>query len=112
MDDGVGRGLEDRLAHSERVEQVEGDWFRPQRPDPFGAVGRPVAPDHLVSRFNELRNEARADRPARSCDKDSHRVLLRFQAGLLATVATHRAPGEAGLVTSSGSGGSYSYDPA
>jgi hypothetical protein len=74
MDDRLGLGLEDGLAHGTRVEQVERDRLRPERPYPLGVSTRPRGADHLVAPINELRNEPGADRTARSRYEDSHDV--------------------------------------
>jgi hypothetical protein len=74
--DRVGLGFEDGLAHSARLEQVERDRLRPERPYPLGFAWRPEGADHLVTVIDELRNEPGADRTARPRDEDSHRVLL------------------------------------
>ena len=76
MDDRVGRGSEDGLAHSACVEQIERDRLRPERPYTLVVAGRPEAADDLVTSLDQLRNEPGTDRTACSCDEDSHRVLL------------------------------------
>jgi hypothetical protein len=76
MDDRVRLGLEDGLAHGARVEQVEGDRMGPERAQPLGVAGRAERADHLVPSVDQLGNEPAADGAARSCDEDSHRVLL------------------------------------
>ena len=54
MDDRLGRGLEHRLAHGARVEQIERDRLAPERPQTFGVARRPVGADHLVPSFDQL----------------------------------------------------------
>ena len=76
MDDRVGLGFEDGLAHGARVEQVEHDRLRPERPYAFGVLGRRGGADHLVPSLDQLGDEPGSDRTARSCNEDSHRVLL------------------------------------
>ena len=73
VDDRVGLGLEDGLAHGARVEQIERDRLRPERPHALGVAGRPGGADHLVPSIDQLGDEPGADRTARSCDEDSHR---------------------------------------
>ena len=79
MDDRVGLGLEDGLAHGARVEQIERDRLRPERPYPLGGSARPRGADHLVAPIKELGNEPGADRTARSRYEDSHDVSFRSQ---------------------------------
>lgn len=74
VDDRVGLGFEDGLAHGARVEQIERDRLRPERPDTFGVSRRPGGADHLVSSIDQLRNEPGADRTARAYDEDLHRT--------------------------------------
>jgi hypothetical protein len=76
MDDRVGLGFEHGLAHGARVEQIERDRLRPERPYTFGVSGRSRGADHLVPSIDQLRNEPASDRTARSCYEDAHRVLL------------------------------------
>src|SRR6266542_6268125 len=77
VDDRVGLGFEHGLAHGARVEQVERDRLRPERPYTLGVSRRPEGADHLVPPVDQLRNEPAADRTARPSDEDSHVVLLR-----------------------------------
>jgi hypothetical protein len=79
VDDRIGPGGGNRLADGRRVEQVENDRLRPERAQAFGSVGRTGGADHLVASKHELGDEPGADRAARPCDEDSHRVLLRDQ---------------------------------
>jgi hypothetical protein len=78
VNDRIGLGTQNGLADGPGVEQVELDRLRTERPDPIGTTGRVVGPDDLVSALDELREQPAADRTAGTCDKDSHRVLLRF----------------------------------
>jgi len=76
VDDRVRLGLEHRPAHGRTIEQIERDRLGAERPQAFRFFGRPRGADHLVASPNQLGNEPGADRTARSCNEDSHRVLL------------------------------------
>jgi hypothetical protein len=76
MDDRVGPAFEHGLANGARVEQVEGDRLPAECPYTLGVSGRPRGADHLVPALDQLSDEPASDRAARSCDEDSHRVLL------------------------------------
>ncbi|HEY6775104.1 MAG TPA: hypothetical protein VI122_01185 [Thermoleophilaceae bacterium] len=76
VDDRVRLGFEDGLPHGARIEQIERDRLRPQRPYRVGVSGRPEGADHLVPSIDQLRNEPGADGTARPSNEDSHRVLL------------------------------------
>jgi len=76
VDDRVGFGFEDGLAHGARVEQIERDRLRPEHPYTLGVSRRVEGADHLVTSIHELRNEPGADSTARARNEDSHRVLL------------------------------------
>ena len=64
------------LRTAPRVEQIERDRPRAERPQLLGACRRVVGADHLVACVDQLGNEPAADRAARSCDENAHRVLL------------------------------------
>jgi hypothetical protein len=66
--------LEHGLADCIRVEQVEHHRPRAERLQKVCARRRIVSTDHLVACIDQLRNESAADRPARSCDENSHHV--------------------------------------
>jgi hypothetical protein len=74
--DRLGLVLEHGLAHRARVEQIEHDRLRAERPQTFSTRRRVVAADHLVAGIDQLWHEAAANRTACPCDEDSHRVLL------------------------------------
>ena len=65
VDDRLRLRLEHGLAHCPSVEQIECDRLCAQRTHAFGASGRPVGADHLVTFLDQLGNEAGADRSAR-----------------------------------------------
>src|SRR6266508_3460126 len=77
VDDRLGPGFEHSLAHCARVEQIERDRLRPERPYTLSVSRRPEGADHRVPPVDQLRNEPAADRTARPSDEDSHVVLLR-----------------------------------
>jgi hypothetical protein len=58
MDDRFGPGLEDGLAHSMRIEQVQLDRPGTQRAQAFRIPGRLERADHLMPSLNQLRDEA------------------------------------------------------
>ena len=76
MDERVGLGFEDGLAHGARVEQVERERLGSERPHTFAVSGRPEGADRLVASLYQLSNEPASDRAACPGDEDSHRVLL------------------------------------
>jgi hypothetical protein len=76
VDDRVGLGFEDGLAHGASVEQVERNRFGSERAQTLGVSRRPERADHLVALIDQLRNEPGADRTARPGNEDSHCVLL------------------------------------
>jgi hypothetical protein len=67
MDDRVGRGGEDGLAHGPRIEQIERQRLRPERPYTLRVAGRPVGADHLVASIGQLGDKPGADGAARAC---------------------------------------------
>ena len=74
VDDAVGRDLLHRLAHRAGVEQVELPHLGSERAQPRVVARRPVRADHLVTAFDELRDERGADRAACSDNEDSHQL--------------------------------------
>src|SRR5262249_31761319 len=76
MDDRVGRGVQHRLADRARVEQVERDRFCAERAHKLPACRRDVRTDNLMTGIDQLWNETAAEGAARTCDEDSHLVLL------------------------------------
>jgi hypothetical protein len=76
MDDRFGPGLEDGLAHSMRIEQVQLDRPGTQRAQAFRIPGRLERADHLMPSLNQLRDEAATYGAARSRNKHSHLFLL------------------------------------
>ena len=76
VDDCLGLGFENRLAHRAGREQVERDRLRAERPDTLTVSRRSERADHLVASIDQLGNEPGADRTARACNEDSHRELL------------------------------------
>ena len=72
VDDGRGPGLADGLAYRARVEQVEQDRLRTERPDPLAVTGRGERADHFVPLIGQLGNEPGADRTAGPDDHDPH----------------------------------------
>src|SRR5262249_13639755 len=76
MDDRLGPGVQHRLADRARVEQVERDRFCAERANKLRACRRHMRTDHLMTGIDELWNEAAAEGAARTCDEDSHLVLL------------------------------------
>ena len=74
MHDRVGLGLEDGLAHRASVEQIEHDRLRAERPQTLDVARRPGGADHVMPSIDQLRNEPGADRTARPCNENSHRV--------------------------------------
>ena len=76
MDNRVRFGLEDHLAHRLSIEQIDDDCLRSQRPYAL-AVGRRLGgADHLMTLVHQPPNEPGADRAARPCNENSHRILL------------------------------------
>jgi hypothetical protein len=75
MDDRLGLGFEDGLPHSARVEQIERDRLRAERPYPLAVSWRPEGTDHLVPSIDQLGNEPGADGTARPRNENSHDVL-------------------------------------
>ena len=69
-----GSASSDGPAHGARVEQIEHDRLRAERPDPLGVARRPGGPDHLVAALDQLRDEPGADRTARPRHEHSHRI--------------------------------------
>ena len=74
VDDRLGLGFEHAPPHRGRVEQIERDRLRAERPHALGAVSRPERADHLVASLDELGDEPGADHTARSYNEDSHRI--------------------------------------
>jgi hypothetical protein len=76
VNDRLGLACENGLAHRGRVEQIERDRLRAERPHALGVSRRPERADHLVASVHKLGDEPGADRTARPYNEDSHRVLL------------------------------------
>ena len=76
VDDRVRLGLEHGPAHGRAIEQIERDRLGAERPYVFRFLGRRRGADHLMASVDELGDQPGADRTARSCNEDSHRVLL------------------------------------
>ena len=76
MDDRVGLGGGNRLAHCVGIERVEHDRLGPEPAQLFCLAGRAGAADHVVAALDQLGNEPMADHAACSYHEDSHRVLL------------------------------------
>src|SRR5262245_37579826 len=76
MDDRVGPGVQHRLADRARVEQVERDRFCAERANKLRACRRHVRTDHLMTGIDQLWNETATEGATRTCDEDSHLVLL------------------------------------
>jgi hypothetical protein len=102
VNDGLGLGIDHRFAYGVWIQHVEHYRLRPEAVQAFGLVGRAARAGHLVAMIDELRDESDADRDARPCDQDFHRVLLsRGQASK--PLSTIRVPPEPQvLVTSAG----------
>jgi len=77
VDDRVRFRLQDRLSYGARVEQIERDRLRPERPQTLGAGGRVVGADHIVPCVDQLGYEPGSDRTAGSCYEDSHDFSFR-----------------------------------
>ncbi len=91
VNDRLGLACENGLAHRGRVEQIERDRLRAERPHALGVSRRPERADHLVASVHKLGDEPGADRTARPATKT--RIRFSFS-----------------LVTSPGYSGGYSYD--
>src|SRR5262249_21590981 len=72
VNDRLGLGFEDGLANGARVEQIERDRLRAERPDTLAATWRPEGADDLVPLIDQLRDEPGADGTARPGNENSH----------------------------------------
>ena len=69
MDDDVGPGGEDGLAHGGGVERVEHDGLRAQRPDVVRAAAG--GPDDVVAALHELRCQTAAQGAGGAGEEDA-----------------------------------------
>ena len=76
VSDRLGLGFAHGLAHRAGVEQIEGYRLRAERLHAGRVSRRPERADHLVPSVHELGDEPGANRTARSCNENSHRVHL------------------------------------
>jgi hypothetical protein len=97
IDDRVGPGGGNRLAHCPRVERVEHSRLGSEPAQPLCLLGRAGAADHLVAALQQLGDEPAADRTARPYHEDSHRSLL-FVGGLRASTMPLSACGRIGRI--------------
>jgi hypothetical protein len=96
MDDRVRLRREHRSAHGAHVEKIERDRLRTQGPKAVVVSGRPEAADHLVPTLDQLRHEPGADRSARACYEDSHRLFLLSVTSAGVRVSTGMTPRDGG----------------
>ena len=78
--------------HRLAVEDVTDDGLSAARADPLGALLRAGAPSHLVTRREQLRNQAAADHPAGAGDEHLHPDPVSSDCSLAATVASQALP--------------------
>jgi hypothetical protein len=79
MDDRVGLGHEHGHAHGVCIEQIERDRLRTQGPEAGVVSGRPEGAGHLVPTLDQLRHDPGANRSARACYEDSHRLTAQWE---------------------------------
>jgi len=74
VDDRLGDGLEHRLSHSASIEEIESNRSCAECADAPAAAGGGMGADDLMAGIDQLRNEAAANRTARPCNENSHRL--------------------------------------
>jgi hypothetical protein len=91
VDDRVRRGLDHGPADGRTIEQIERDRLSAERPYVFGFLSRRRGADHLMASGDKLGDQPGADRTARSCNEDLHRVspLVPSPASRGSTAMTH-----------------------